>query len=174
MNTKTLVDSLISSIRSVQAINTTVGIIFFFVWSEIMPEIIGLLNEDVWIIIGILPPILLLIGVLQYKNRLAYASVLSIFSLCILINLSALPYYVDLLIAELNGNFKNSYICPKCEIEDSLFFSSISFMAISLMHNRIMTQKYKWSAMHFYRVIIGTILLYSFAKLFFWIAFRIL
>ncbi len=151
---------LYNLIGNVRILNIIVCIIFFFVWCNLAIEILILLPVVLFWLIGFGLPIILLIGVVQYKNTIAYNIVVSIFLVCITINLLSFPYYIEESWNEYNGKHVMCSCCPLCEIRDRLLMISISFVAISVMHNKRMVETYKWNAILFYKTMIFVCLIF--------------
>ncbi len=94
-----------------------------------------------FIILGILFPVLLLIGIVQYHNCFAYAMSFLVFVLTIYTNLSVLPYYLKEYEQEQNGAISNCSCCVACEIRAIgilVFFCALAIVWMSRRNTRKM------------------------------------
>ena len=115
-----------------------ISIIFFCVWSNLLffseHKILDWIRFSEWIpfpdwiliIGGLIIPIILLIGAIQYKSSLAFGTTMAIFILTILTKLSSLPYYIQ----EYQSEFPVCSCCPICEIKTIIKI----VLALSLIH----------------------------------------
>jgi len=111
-----------------------VSIIFFFAWSDLVTDEGSFL--PLWLLIsgGLFVPLLLLIGVIQYKSQIAYSITLVIFVIAILLNLSSLPYYIEQYAIEQNNGIPDCSCCPVCEIKSILILVIGCGIAIGIMN----------------------------------------
>ena len=131
---------------------------FFVAWSDLVINGFTIIH-DLFVYVGIMFPFALLVGVLHYQSRYAYLLVAAIFLLCALMNLTSLPFLFGEAIREYNGEALDCSCCRICELRGSLLTTSISFLAIGLLHNKVMVEKYNWSLMLFCQALILALLI---------------
>ena len=139
-----------------------ISIIFFFAWSDLLidsghkiPDWI-IFSEWVLIIGGLIIPIILLIGAIQYKSSFAFGVTMSVFTLTILTNLSALPYYIQ----EYQYETPLCSCCPICEIKTIMKIVLACCFAICLMKRESFRNKFKWKINHTLKIISTVAILY--------------
>ncbi|MCP3930920.1 MAG: hypothetical protein GY705_17680 [Bacteroidetes bacterium] len=123
-----------------------ISIIFFFAWSDLLIDsghrITDWIIYSGWVLIigGLIIPIILLIGAIQYKSAIAFGATMTIFTLTILTNLSALPYYIQ----EYQLEIPLCSCCPICEIKTIMKIVLACCFAIYLMNRESFRNTFQW------------------------------
>ena len=121
-------------------------IIFFFAWSDLLIDsghrITSWIMYSEWVLIigGLIIPIILLIGAIQYKSSIAFGVTMIIFILTILTNLSNLPYYIQ----EYQSEIPLCSCCPICEIKAIIKIVLACCFAIYLMNRGSFRNTFQW------------------------------
>lgn len=140
-------------------IHVVVSIIFFFVWVHISMEFLAALPTVLFLLLGIGLPLVLLVGILQYKSNLAYLIVNSIFVFQVFTTIRPLYYHYKALFTENQYLLLSNSYCPLCEIQDLLVLNIIALLAISFMHCKRMVKQYNWDTNAFYKSVTLAVLL---------------
>ena len=159
---KRIINYLIQPTRNIHLV---VIILFFFIWSNIVTYIDPIFQTLLIIPIGLILPIMLLIGALQYRSHRVYSIVLSICFFSIFLDLASLVNWLDIYLNSTKFELASLSICPICEIETDLRFICISLIAIALLHNKRIVELYNWKIKSFIQSILGACLFYLLIQL---------
>ena len=123
-----------------------ISIIFFFAWIDLLIDsghrITDWIIYPEWVSIigGLIIPIILLIGAIQYKSSIAFGVTMTIFILTILTNLLNLPYYIQ----EYQSEIPFCSCCPICEIKTIMKIVFVCCVAIYLMNRESFRNTFQW------------------------------
>lgn len=134
-----------------------ISILFFFAWGDLLIDRGGYFEEWIFFLMehpkyglwlfyigGMFIPILLFIGAVQYKSKLAYVLTLFVFFLTIISNLAEIPSYLQ---EQKHLEIYGSTICscdPLFEIKTIFKFSTSALVAIFLMTRKRMLENFGW------------------------------
>jgi len=150
--TKQIKESISKVVFSTAFSYLLISILFFFAWSDLVLELTGVIEwwfytkYSIWFysLWGLFTPVLLLIGAVQYKSKLAYRLTLMVFIVTIIINLVDIPSYLR------EYEYKKIYgstlcsCCPICEIKTIFQLTVCALLAIFLMSRKKMLKIYIW------------------------------
>ena len=140
----------------------SVSLIFFFVWVDLVDDrtiFFDFFIPEFLLFVGVFLPFILLIAILQNKNRIAYLITLIIFVVAILMNFRSLPYYIQEHYLFIEG-ISNCSCCPICEIKSILIINFISCLAIFLMNRKNMLRVFNWKISYSIILIVLVLVLY--------------
>ena len=145
--------------RSTRFYEWSISLLFAVVW-------IGLLQYSLPfpdIVLRFILPLVLIVLCLQYHSHRAYFFVMSVFIASFLLNASSLPFYWQLHLSQMGeGNQLISYsFCGICEVRNNLWMMLAAMLALTLLHSRLMTERFQWSHRSFFIALINGGLLYG-------------
>lgn len=134
--------------------------IFFFAWSRLVIDVGG--GISFWALIGggIIIPVILLVGAIQYNSRVAYTVTFTVFLITIFRNLSSLPYYLQEYNYEKLYGISDCSCCPKCEIKYILKLVFVCCFAIYLMSSNKILEKFEWKLSDSLKLTIFVLIIY--------------